>query len=528
MAGNGALGGRYRLLRQLGEGGMGQVWEARDEVLGRLIAVKVIAVLAGGGSRGDEARMRFLREARITAALQHPNIVTVHDLGEADVEGDTTPFLVMERLRGEGLDAVVRRGPAALQDAARWGSQICDALADAHDARVLHRDIKPSNVLVTAAGAVKVLDFGIARAADPYATVDRLTQTGFIVGTPPYMAPEQARGRPEARSDLYALGCVLFELITGRLPFEAPDVMGYLTAHLTQEPPAPSQVAPHIPRAWDELVLTLLQKDPDRRYATAAEVAKALRRLENGSRPDPSAEERAAAPVQAQRAALARALRRLESRRMQEADAARRHHEAPTVTVPPKMPQGGEVFESRTSLGWMLSGFGWRLSIAAAILGAWETIQHALNPQESWGLAGPDWALVPIAVAICGWSAWDRHGGRRLVVNPAALRVQTGRPRGLTPPLDVPWAWLAQVALTQRNRQTDVVLWFRSGRDPSPAEVSRHRLERNPHHGGYLVYRSPRDTGPSSTHSHHERLRKALTECAGAQGVKLSISKSGH
>ncbi|WP_224058281.1 serine/threonine-protein kinase [Streptomyces kanamyceticus] len=283
------LGDRYRLLRQLGEGGMGQVWEARDETLGRLVAVKLIAMLAGGNNKGDEARARFLREARITAALHHPNVVTVHDLGQANGENGTAPFLVMELLRGEALDALVRRGPVSLPDAARWGAQICDALADAHEAGVLHRDIKPSNVLITATGRVKVLDFGIARAADPYATANRLTQTGFIVGTPPYMAPEQARGFPESRSDLYALGCLLFELITGRLPFQAPDAVGYLTAHLTQPPPAPSSVAAHIPSDWDELVLTLLRKEPEQRYATAADVSDALRRLESGRRPGPGA-----------------------------------------------------------------------------------------------------------------------------------------------------------------------------------------------------------------------------------------------
>jgi hypothetical protein len=276
----------------MGEGGMGQVWEARDETLGRLVAVKVIALLVGGGSRGDEARARFLREARITAALQHPNVVTVHDLGETDTEDGRAPFLVMELLRGEALDAVLRRGPVALPDAAGWGAEICDALAAAHETRVLHRDIKPSNVLITAAGPVKVLDFGIARAADPSATANHLTQTGFIVGTPPYMAPEQARGFPEARSDLYALGCLLFELITGRLPFEAPDTVGYLTAHLSQEPPAPSSVAAGIPPEWDELVLTLLRKEPGQRYASASALVQALRRLESrtghGTSPHPT------------------------------------------------------------------------------------------------------------------------------------------------------------------------------------------------------------------------------------------------
>jgi serine/threonine-protein kinase len=269
------------LVRQLGEGGMGQVWEAQDESLGRRVAVKVISLLAGGGSLGTEARARFLREARITARLQHPNIVTIHDLGETDAGDGKVPFLVMELVRGEGLDAKLRRGAVSLREAARWGAQICDALAEAHEAGIMHRDIKPSNILITPSGIVKVLDFGVARAADPYATADRLTRTGFIVGTPAYMAPEQARGHPEPRSDLYALGCLLFELITGRLPFQAPDTVGHLSAHLTQEPPAPSSVVPGIPAAWDDLVLTLLRKAPDQRYDSAADLAHALRRLDH-------------------------------------------------------------------------------------------------------------------------------------------------------------------------------------------------------------------------------------------------------
>ncbi|MGW7529938.1 serine/threonine-protein kinase [Streptomyces sp. NPDC054783] len=279
------LGGRYRLVRQLGEGGMGQVWEAQDETLGRPVAVKVISLLAGGGSRGDEARARFLREARITAQLQHPNIVTIHDLGETGTEGNRVPFLVMELVRGEGLDAMLRRGVVTLPDAAQWGALIGDALAEAHAAGIMHRDIKPSNILITPSGNVKVLDFGIARAADPYATADRLTQTGLIVGTPPYMAPEQARGFPEPRSDLYALGCLLFELITGRLPFQAPDTVGYLSAHLTQEPPTPSSVSTGIPSAWDDLVLRLLEKDPDQRYPNATDLSQALRHLDRTPEP---------------------------------------------------------------------------------------------------------------------------------------------------------------------------------------------------------------------------------------------------
>ncbi|WP_326594906.1 WD40 repeat domain-containing serine/threonine protein kinase [Streptomyces sp. NBC_01803] len=280
------LAGRYRLVRQLGEGGMGQVWQAHDERLGRDVAVKLISVLAGGGSGGGEARARFLREARITARLQHPNIITVHDLGEAEGAEGATPFLVMELLRGRGLDAVLREGTVAPPDAARWGAQICDALAEAHAAGVLHRDVKPANILVAGSGparTVKVLDFGIARAADSSVTGDRLTRTGFMVGTPQYMAPEQARGRPEPGSDLYALGCVLYEMITGRLPFTAPEAVGYLTAHLTETPPAPSAVSTGVPAGWDAVVLRLLRKDPGERYTSAAAVAEELRRLERRS-----------------------------------------------------------------------------------------------------------------------------------------------------------------------------------------------------------------------------------------------------
>ncbi|MFF2195124.1 serine/threonine-protein kinase [Streptomyces sp. NPDC058157] len=290
------LGGRYRIACRLGEGGMGQVWEALDESLDRPVAVKVISLLAGGGTRGQDARARFLREARITARLQQANIVTIHDLGELGEAEERAPFLVMELIRGEGLDEVLRRGTVPPALVARWSSQICDALAAAHDAGIMHRDIKPSNILLTPSGTVKVLDFGIARAADPAVTGDRLTQTGFIVGTPPYMAPEQARGFPEPSSDLYALGCLIFELLTGRLPFESPDPVGYLSAHLTEEPPAPGSVSSDIPAAWDDLVLTLLRKEPARRYPDAAALARALRQLDL---PPASAPPAPAAPVPA-------------------------------------------------------------------------------------------------------------------------------------------------------------------------------------------------------------------------------------
>ncbi|MEU7212774.1 serine/threonine-protein kinase [Streptomyces sp. NPDC044989] len=171
------------------------------------------------------------------------------------------PFLAMELVRGNGLDAMLSQGTVTRPDEGAWSAQICDALAHAHDAKIIHRYIKPSNIPITPSGVAKVLDFGVARAADPYATADRLTQTGFIVGTPPYMAPEQARGLPEPRSDLYAVGCLLFELITGRLPFQAPDTVGYLSAHPTQEARSTAVCCPFPRPSWAELLLGASQAD---------------------------------------------------------------------------------------------------------------------------------------------------------------------------------------------------------------------------------------------------------------------------
>ncbi|GGR08701.1 hypothetical protein GCM10010195_74230 [Kitasatospora griseola] len=256
---------------------MGQVWKAHDTRLKRTVAIKLVTALAGDGTRATEERRRLLREARTTAQLQHPHVVTLHDLGEAGTENGPVPFLVMELVAGEGLDSLLRKGPIASQDVVRWGEQICSALAEAHAAGITHRDIKPANIMVTAAGDVKVLDFGIARTTHLETTAERLTQTGFVVGSPPYMAPEQIRDAAGPRSDLYSLGCVLFEMLTGRPPFEAPDALGYLTAHLTEEPPAPSSVKPGIPQGWDALVARLLSKDPGRRHPDADALADELR-----------------------------------------------------------------------------------------------------------------------------------------------------------------------------------------------------------------------------------------------------------
>ncbi|MEU6676579.1 serine/threonine-protein kinase [Streptomyces sp. NPDC046925] len=514
------LGGRYRLLRQLGEGGMGEVWQARDERLGRLVAVKVIALLAGGGSRGDEARARFLREARITAALQHPNVVTVHDLGQADAEGGGAPFLVMELLRGEALDAVARRGPVPLSDAARWGAQICDALADAHEAGVLHRDIKPSNVLITESGAVKVLDFGIARAADPYATANRLTQTGFIVGTPPYMAPEQARGHPEARSDLYAVGCLLFELITGRLPFQAPDAVGYLTAHLTRDPPAPSSVAADIPHDWDELVLTLLHKTPDRRYASAADVATALRRLGTGPR---QTRPEGAPSVIADHRRHGTGSHHSESPGSQEE---RKPAEAPATAG--KASASPEVFSNPRSAEGRLLGFVRRVVIAAVILCACAVIAHIAKPEESWAVEDVDVVVFGFVLALCVYLTWIDREKDRLSISARELVVSPGGPFRTWEPIAVPWSSLERVGLTGQGRATVVVVWFRPGRRPAAKANQRRHIKRLPGQDGYVLYRLAHDPASDGPDSRREKMRAVLAKCADAKGVELVASQEGQ
>ncbi|MFF9287081.1 serine/threonine-protein kinase [Streptomyces griseosporeus] len=472
------LGGRYRLVQQLGEGGMGQVWEAEDETLRRLVALKVISLLAGDGSRGSEARARFLREARITARLQHPNIVTVHDLGETGAGNERVPFLVMERVRGEGLDAVLRRGAVALPDAARWGAQICDALVDAHSAGIMHRDIKPSNVLVTPSGTVKVVDFGIARAVDPHASADRVTRTGFVVGTLPYMAPEQARGFPEPRSDLYALGCLLFELITGRLPFEAPDAVGYLTAHLTEEPPAPSSVAGNIPPAWDDLVLTLLRKDPDQRYPNAADLARALRKLDRAQERTSSAghEARSALLAEMARAMTASLARRAALPGNEGGNGAVRATRSPvktTVQLPPAAPRAsfemswtGQEPLSTYAATPRMTAYWYTVLLSSAIavasiyfpLHLGYVTPGATDGQEGWlailtmgGTVGGLVALGSTAAALSGAFAISKHAGMRTARSPWTLHVDqqgiaTGSAAGRR---DIPWSRIQRVSIEE-------------------------------------------------------------------------------
>ncbi|MGW4034630.1 outer membrane protein assembly factor BamB family protein [Streptomyces sp. NPDC004838] len=273
------LDGRYELVGVLGRGGFGEVWRAFDRRVGRPVAVKMM--LAGDGDvRAD--RGQFGREASAAGNLSHPHIVTVHDFGETSRGGTPVVYLVMELLDGEPLGAVLaREGPLPLERALRWAGQVCDALAAAHGAGLVHRDVKPDNIMVQGSGAVKVVDFGLAR-SDTAASGTTLTSTDVIVGTPAYMAPERFEGVVGAPGDVYALGCVLTELCTGRRPFDG-SLWELIRRHGQEAPPVPSGLRPGLPAELDRLVAGLLAKEPGDR-PTAAD---ALTRMRGIARPAP-------------------------------------------------------------------------------------------------------------------------------------------------------------------------------------------------------------------------------------------------
>jgi serine/threonine protein kinase len=269
------IAGRYRLESVLGRGGMATVWRGVDEVLGRPVAVKTVDLTGQDASTST----RFEREARTTAALSHPNIVTVYDTG---VE-DHTAYLVMELLPGPTLaDRLRNEGPLPIEEVRAIGSQVASALAAAHAAGIVHRDIKPGNIAYGAEGAVKVLDFGITQLLDDalHGGHQPLTATNTVIGTAEYLSPEQAHGeRVDARADLYALGCVLTALLTGRPPFSAPTPVAVLMKH-TQETPADVREArPETPAGLAVLVADLLSKDLAARPQSAGEVVERLRTL---------------------------------------------------------------------------------------------------------------------------------------------------------------------------------------------------------------------------------------------------------
>jgi eukaryotic-like serine/threonine-protein kinase len=265
--------GRYRIQRKLGAGGMADVYLAEDQELGRRVAIKILNSRHGND---DQFIERFRREAKNAAALNHPNIVSIYDRGEAE----DTYYIAMEFLDGRTLkELIIGRGAAPVNVAIEYARQILSALRFAHRHGIVHRDIKPHNVLVDGEGRVKVTDFGIARAG-----TSQMTETGSIVGTAQYLSPEQARGgEVDPRSDLYSLGIVLYELLTGKTPFEGETPVEIAMKHLSTAPQPPSKLRPDIPPELDMVVLRALAKNPEDRYQSADEMEADLDRVARGA-----------------------------------------------------------------------------------------------------------------------------------------------------------------------------------------------------------------------------------------------------
>ncbi len=265
------LGGRYEIAEKLGAGGMAVVYRAQDTLLQRPVTVKV---LRGEFAADDTVVRRFRREAQAAASLSHPNIVGVYDVGRQD----DIHYIVMEYVQGKTLkEEIGERGPLAPEDAVRVARQVCEALRHAHLHHIIHRDVKPHNVLITPEGRVKVTDFGIAGAA----TGGTVTYPGALLGTVYYFSPEQAQGRyGDERSDLYALGVVLYEMLTGRVPFEGESPVSVALKHIREVPPPPRELNPRVPPSAERVVIRAMAKDSERRYQTAAEMLRDLESLQ--------------------------------------------------------------------------------------------------------------------------------------------------------------------------------------------------------------------------------------------------------
>jgi serine/threonine protein kinase len=261
--------GRYRILGELGRGAMGIVYRAEDPMLNRPVAIKTIIMSADPEVRGEYEK-RFYQEAKAAGGLNHPNLITIHDIGR---EGDIV-YMAMELLEGIELREMMQRGRVELPLALDILAQVADGLAYAHEHGVVHRDIKPSNVMVLPGQRAKVMDFGIARMR----VSDIKTQTGAVVGSPKYMSPEQVTGTvADGRSDIFSLGIVLYEIAAGAAPFSAPDTAQFMHQIATATPPPPSALNERLPRVLDLIVARALEKDPEARYQSAAEMAADLR-----------------------------------------------------------------------------------------------------------------------------------------------------------------------------------------------------------------------------------------------------------
>src|SRR5215210_5919460 len=489
------LDNRYDVVRPLGSGGMGEVYLARDRVLGRDVALKVLRKQYAGD---EEFAERFKREAMSAASLSHPNNIQVYDRGETE-EGAS--YIAMEYVPGGTLkERISREGPLEAADAAGLGAQVAEALGAAHDRGMVHRDIKPQNVLLAARGGAKVADFGIARAGSS-ATISR---TGSVMGTAGYMSPEQALGKPATpKSDLYSLGVVLYEALTGELPYTADNPIAVSMKHVNEPLQPPIELNPRIPRGMNVLVTKLLAKDPENRYADAEELANDLWRVNRGLEPVSAGVRRKQGPS-AQRTAVA----------------------SPNVTSEMQRPRPGPVpYRRKRGLPWLL------IALAAILftLGVLGSVQAVLGPNAMKGWfdvfqggerpagqpAGSEKVKVPEVDGLTRSVAEKRLTDAGLEVGKVtsypSASVAAGRV--IEPGI---------VAGAPVEPGTDVNLTISSGPQPSSSASSSASAQSSPEPGASASASSSASAQPAP----REDRQAVQTPAAGANGPKANVPRA--
>jgi eukaryotic-like serine/threonine-protein kinase len=454
--------GRYKVVRKLGTGGMANVYLAEDQELGRSVAIKM---LDDRHSQDEQFVERFRREAKNAAGLSHPNIVSIYDRGES--EG--TYYIAMEYLEGRTLkELLITRGPTPLQVAIDYARQILAAVGFAHRHGIVHRDIKPHNVVVAPDGRLKVTDFGIARSG-----TSQMTETGSIIGTAQYLSPEQAKGAPVTpASDIYSVGIVLYEMLTGSVPFTGDTPLEIAMKHLSATPMPPSEKREEVPHELDSVVLRALAKDPADRYQSAEEMDLDLARASRGQSVAPETEE---AATQVLRGAGATTVSNAPT------EITRRVNVMPPVAPPPYAPPTGfyeydEPIRPRSFWPWLLAV----LLVAAAVVAGWYVytkIQDQLNQTKPVSVPLVQGSVERLAVQkllAAGLQVRVRRlpsstveigrvfdqsrppGERTEKGNLVIIKVSSGKPKVSVPGVVGQQATDAVAALTEKGLKADI------------------------------------------------------------------------